>query len=220
MSAVLESEHYPTNPPGEERVVLHNVSWSTYEQLLGDLANQSAPRLTYDSGMLEIMSPGPLHEKLTHIIETMIERLAEEMSINVECLRSTTFRRKTFKRGFEPDSCFYIKNEATVRGKEHLNLRQDPAPDLVIEIDITGASIDKFPIFAQMQVPEVWVHDGNKLTIYTLQEQAYAESSNSLSFNQICSAHATEFIERTRKLPRIEFLKALRQWIKEVQAKA
>lgn len=206
-------QQYPNSRSAEDRVLLHNVSWATYEKLLDGLANQSAPRLTYDHGMLEIMSPGPLHERLTCVLEAIIDRFAEEINLNIYCLRSTTFKRKIFQRGFEPDSCFYVRNEGRVRGKDKLDLRVDPAPDLVIEIDITGASIDKFPIFAQMQIPELWLHDGNKLTIYTLQSGVYSESANSKSFPPIKSLEASKFVQQTEDLPSTEFLKALRKWI-------
>jgi Uma2 family endonuclease len=49
--------------PPEQRVLLHNVSWETYERLLADLADSAAPRLTFDRGTLEIMSPTAEHEK-------------------------------------------------------------------------------------------------------------------------------------------------------------
>ena len=32
----------------EQRVVLHNVRWETYERLLRDLKDSSAPRLTFN----------------------------------------------------------------------------------------------------------------------------------------------------------------------------
>jgi len=32
--------------PPEQRVILHNVGWETYERLLADLQDSSAPRLT------------------------------------------------------------------------------------------------------------------------------------------------------------------------------
>ena len=41
----------------EQRIVLHNVSWETYEHLLADHENASSPRFTYDRGDLEIVSP-------------------------------------------------------------------------------------------------------------------------------------------------------------------
>lgn len=40
--------------PAEQRVLLSNVSWETYERLLEDHQDSSAPRFTFDRGMLEI----------------------------------------------------------------------------------------------------------------------------------------------------------------------
>jgi len=34
--------------------------------------------------------------------------VAEETGVEAEDLRSTTFRREDLKRGFEPDSYFYV----------------------------------------------------------------------------------------------------------------
>lgn len=68
-----------------------------------------------------------------------------ELDVHVESLGSTTFRRGDLDRGFEPDSYFYIRNAASVRGKKRIDLSTDPPPDLVIEIDITSPSLDKFP---------------------------------------------------------------------------
>ena len=47
--------------PSEQRVVLHNIGWATYERLLADNENNSTPRFAYDRGELEIMSPSPEH---------------------------------------------------------------------------------------------------------------------------------------------------------------
>ena len=46
----------------EERVLLQSVSWETYERLLFDHGDTSAPRFTFDRGMLEIMSPSSEQE--------------------------------------------------------------------------------------------------------------------------------------------------------------
>src|SRR5437763_5879909 len=101
-----------SRPPAEQRIILHNISWETYEKLLVDLANQSSKRLTYDQGTLEIMSPLPEHERLNRTIALLIEIASEEMSIDIERIGSTTFKREDLARGFEHDSCFYIQHEA------------------------------------------------------------------------------------------------------------
>ncbi len=102
----------------ESKVVLPNIRWETYERLLADLEDCSAPRLTYDRGRLEIMSPTPKHENLNRAVEILVNVLAEEFGINSRGLGSTTFRREDLERGFEPDSCFYFQNEPLIRGKE------------------------------------------------------------------------------------------------------
>jgi Uma2 family endonuclease len=47
----------------EQRVILRHVSWETYENLLSDHVDASAPRFTFDRGQLEIMSPSSEHEE-------------------------------------------------------------------------------------------------------------------------------------------------------------
>jgi Uma2 family endonuclease len=47
----------------EQRIVLQNVSWETYERLLSDHADASTPRFTFDRGVLEILSPSSEHER-------------------------------------------------------------------------------------------------------------------------------------------------------------
>lgn len=59
----------------ERRMVLYNVGWDTYERLLRDHANASAPRFTYDRGTLEIMSPLPEHERFNRAIQLLHRRV-------------------------------------------------------------------------------------------------------------------------------------------------
>ena len=70
-----------SHAPAEQRVIVHSVSWTTYEHLLADLANQSSTRLTYDRGILEIMCPLPEHEEYNRTITLLVEVLAEEIRI-------------------------------------------------------------------------------------------------------------------------------------------
>lgn len=100
----------------DTRIVLYNVSWETYEKLTDDLADTAAPRLTYDQGRLEIMSPTPEHERFNRTINLIVEIVAVELDISLEVLGSTTFKRKGIARGFEPDSCFYAASADRIRG--------------------------------------------------------------------------------------------------------
>ena len=201
--------------PPEQRVLLTGVSWNTYARLLTDLENQSAPRLTYDRGLLEITSPSAKHERYNRAVALLVEVLAEELNIDVDNLGSTTFRREDIERGFEPDSCFYIQNADKVRGKARIDLATDPSPDLVIEIDITSGSLDKFPIYAQVGVPEIWRFDGTELNIFRLVSGGYVALDESTAFPFITSEVLTDFVRKIETLRRTEWLRMLRAWINE-----
>ena len=60
-------------PPTQERVILHDVSWKTYECLLEDHIDRSAPRFAYDRGTLEIMSPSSVHERNNWALARLVE---------------------------------------------------------------------------------------------------------------------------------------------------
>ncbi len=51
----------------EGRVTLHNVGWGTYERLVEEDLDRSAPRFFYDRGELEIVSPSFEHEQIARI---------------------------------------------------------------------------------------------------------------------------------------------------------
>jgi Uma2 family endonuclease len=199
--------------PPEQKVILTGVSWNTYEQLLADLENQSAPRLTFDRGLLEIISPSSEHERYNRTLALLVEVLAEELDIDVDNLGSTTFRREDIERGFEPDSCFYIEDARAVRGKTRIDLTSDPAPDLVIEIDITRGSLDKLPIYAQIGVPEIWRFDGKDLTILGLVSGNYKQLDQSDAFPLLTSGILTNLITESNTLKRTAWLRKLRAWI-------
>jgi len=103
--------------PAEQRVLLHNIAWDLYERLLESNPDSSSPRLTYDQGELEAMSPSAEHERLNRAIQLLVSLVAYELGTRISSLGSTTFRRQEIQRGFEPDSCFYVQNLDRVRGK-------------------------------------------------------------------------------------------------------
>lgn len=196
----------------EQRVLLSDIGWETYERLLADHQDSSAPRFTYDRGVLEIMSPLPEHEKYNRAIASLVEVVAEERGLDFENLGSTAFRRDDLQRGFEPDSCFYIQHEPAIRGKSVLDLRIDPPPDLVIEIDITHLSLDKLPIYAAIGVPEVWRYDGQRLEMRMLEGDRYVASRASTALPGITRDDVARLIEEGKATRRLAWLANVRDW--------
>lgn len=200
--------------PAEQKVILSNVSWETYEGLLEDHLDRSAPRFTYDRGMLEILSPSPEHEKLNRYIAQLVLAVTEEMGVEAEDFGSTTFRREDLERGFEPDSCFYIQNEGRIRGKNRIDLTVDPPPDLVVEVDITSPSVNKLPIYARLGVAEVWRYDGRELRILRLENGSYTEVPESPALPPLSSAALSGLVERSKSLRRTVWLREVRDAVR------
>lgn len=103
-------------PPGQQ-LIMTDVSWLMYEQLLEEFGEKRGSRINYSGGVLEIMVPLPEHEDDKVIIADFVKVLLEELDIEFRSLGSTTFKSATMKRGIEADDCFYIENEAKIRGK-------------------------------------------------------------------------------------------------------
>ena len=203
--------------PAEHTVVLQNVSWETYEHLLADHVDASTPRFTFDRGVLEIMSPSAEHERYKQALSLLVEMLADGLGIDIENLGSTTFKRSKLERGFEADVCFYVQSPARMHGKIHIDPAVDPAPDLVIEIEITSPALNKLPIYAAFGVPEVWRYDGRQLRILQLTGSEYIESPKSLAFPRASDAGLSHLVQQSMSLKRREWLQALRNWVRELR---
>jgi Uma2 family endonuclease len=199
----------------ERRIVLHDIRWATYEALLADYLDRSVPRFTFDQGDLEIVGPSFAHEKYNRALAQIVNAYAEVMGINVGQAGSTTFKREDWKRGFEADSSFYIRNEERMRGKTEVDPTVDPPPDLVIEIDVSSSSLNKLPIYAQFGVPEVWRYDSVRVTIYDLVGGQYVESPESLVLSGLWATEVTRLLEESQSSEPIVWLRALRQWARE-----
>ena len=127
--------------PAETRTVMHDIRWETYVDL-ADQRSGSVPRMTYDQGVLELMSPGMRHEGIGRFLGRMIETWTEVKGVEIQSVASTTFKRSDLSKGFEADESYYIRHADVVLGKEKIDLAVDPPPDLVIEVEITKSAID------------------------------------------------------------------------------
>ncbi|MBW4641458.1 MAG: Uma2 family endonuclease [Goleter apudmare HA4340-LM2] len=198
-----------------DRVVLYNISWQQFENLLLDLGASRVARVAYDDGTLEIMTPLPEHEYYKEIIGDIIKDTAEVLELDYECYGSTTWKRELKKAGIESDNCFYFQNEAKIRGKLTFDLNQDPPPDLALEIDVTSKSLDRFPIYARLGVPEIWCYDSGEIKIYLLQGEEYVESATGLVFPNLKVLEIPSLIAKYRMEGRRVFREAIRKWVRE-----
>ncbi|CBN57709.1 MULTISPECIES: Uma2 family endonuclease [Kamptonema] len=203
-----------TSTPAEQRTLLRNISWQTFESLLSDLGEHRSSRLTYNRGTLEIMTPLYEHEKPKEVLTALVGIIAEELNIEIARAGSTTFKRQELGRGAEPDSSFYVQNERLVRGKSKIDLRTDPPPDLVIEIDITSSSLDSFDIYSALGVPEIWRYNGRILQFFQLQDEEYVACEFSRCFSFLSVAEMGRFLQESKTVGETTLLRGFRVWVR------
>jgi Uma2 family endonuclease len=198
-----------------QRLVLYDVPWRTYTRLLR-LFDERRLRLTYDRGTLEIMTLTHEHEGYSYVLGRFIDALTEELGLPIKGGRSTTFRRRKRQRGLEPDNCFWIASEPRVRGKNKIDLRVDPAPDLAIEIDITSSSLNRMGIYADLGVPEVWRFADQTLTFHVLGgDRRYTVAARSAAFPFVTPADVLRFLALRTTLDENAVVRELRAWVRE-----
>jgi Uma2 family endonuclease len=202
--------------PAEQRFVLHGASWRTYSRMLRALADRRAVRLTFDRGVLELMTLSHEHEHQTRLLGRLVVAITEECGLPVKSGGSTTFRRRKKRRGLESDECYWIASEALVRDKDRIDLRRDPPPDLALEIDVTRSSLDRMAIYSALRVPEVWRFDGQSLTFLVRgPDGAYSAQTHSLAFPQIAAADLMVFLTMRGQSDENAIVRQFRAWLRQ-----
>lgn len=162
-------------------VTIPNVTWQEFETILQELGQKRTSRVAYYQGTLEIMVPLPEHEIPRDFISDIVKTLLRAKGVRYQPFGSTTFKNQG-AAGVEPDACFYIQNYQAMIGRRRLE-PSDPPPDLAIESDVTSKTT--IEAYESVGVPEVWIYDSGKLTIYLLQGKKYTKSQTSPTFPQI-----------------------------------
>lgn len=162
-------------------VTIPNVTWEEFESILQELGDKRASRIAYNQGNLEIMVPLPEHEISKDLISDIVKILLKAKKIKYQPFGSTTFKRQG-TAGVEPDACFYIQNYQQMIGHRRLQ-PDDPPPDLAIETDVTSKTT--LDAYEAIGVPELWIYDSGKLSIYLLKNGKYIKCEQSPYFEDI-----------------------------------
>ena len=198
----------------ENRVVLGNVSWSTYLTLVQDTENPRG-RMAYDQGVLEIMSPSATHETVKKLIGRMVETYTLDRGIDIRSLGSTTFKRDDLAKGIEADECYYIQNTAIVLGVDEIDLAIHPPPDLAVEIDISRSSSIKLAIYAALQVAEVWRYDGETIHVMHWRDGKYVEGVDSEVLPQFPIHETVRLLQQQASIGETELVRQFQAFVRQ-----
>lgn len=157
-------------------------TWQEYQALCDRRGDGSIPRIKYRSGEVWLMSPLPKHGRDAHLIAAIITTLLDNQEQEYDAFTPVTMQLPE-ESGIEPDYCFYIDHWQAVSGKERIDWRNDPPPDLVLEIDVTSYS--DVQDYLPYRVPEVWLFRQQQLLIYQIQGDEYEVKSQSQYFPEV-----------------------------------
>jgi Uma2 family endonuclease len=204
-----------SKPPANPGIIFHGASWDDYEMMLR-IVGERRIFVNYDRGIMEVMVPSRPHEQIADALGHMVDILCEELDLACEAGGSTTHRRPDLGRGVEPDRCFWLHEKAAAMiGRRELDLTKDPAPSLVIEVNYTNSSLDRMSIYAALGVDEVWRFDESLEFLGLDGEGSYRPTDPSRNFPMLTTAMAVRFLELSRSMERIAWMKAFRRFVRE-----
>jgi Uma2 family endonuclease len=199
----------------ESRVLLRGVAWETYERLRDEPRNHGL-RLTYADGDLEVMAPSHRHERWHVLLGRAVEAMTEELGIPIHGGGATTFRSRRRKIGLEPDECWWVQNEARVRGREEIDLEVDPPPDLVIEAEASHSALDKLPLFGALGIGEVWRYGEEGLTVHVrAPSDGFSVRPASRCFPFLPLPEFAARIAAAQTVDETAWIRAFRVWVRE-----
>jgi Uma2 family endonuclease len=201
-----------------ERFLLYNVPWEGYQSFLQVLA-ESAVRLTYNQGTLELMRGSFLRERYKVLVARIVNVLTEERETGVVAMGSTTFNREALECGVDPDLSYYFSNAGKITDWDRINLDVDPPPDLVVEIGLTNEARGRLRIFAALKAPEVWRFDGERLEVLKFQAAGdYQVIPQSEIFPWVSMEGVARFLRDSSIGDDNRWAKAFRRWVRETVA--
>lgn len=142
--------------------------------------------------------------------------MLEELNIPAVSVGSMTCKRVDIAKGIEPDTGYYIQNEALIRKRDLVDLNQDPPPDLVLEVEYSRSAVDKLKLYAAFGVLEVWRFDGTSLHIYQLNGTQYTQCETSATFPSIPVKEIPRFLQEAKETNELIMVKNFRSWVQHL----
>jgi Uma2 family endonuclease len=146
----------------------------------------------------------------------MIETMTAELDVPIKSGGSTTFKRRDLEKGIEPDECYWVQHEAAVRNKEEIDLLSDPAPDLVVESEVTRSLLDRLGILAALGVGEAWRYDGERLRILVRGDDGrLEEQARSRCFPWLPIEPFADWLRKVAGIGETTWIRGFQRWVRE-----
>jgi Uma2 family endonuclease len=194
-------------------LIFYGISWESYENLVRELDGSSV-QMTYNRGILKIMSKSGEHEYYIEFLKQIVGILSRIIFKKVIHFGGPTIKKSFHKKGVEPDACFYVNRADLVSGRADVDV-SEIVPDIVLEVDVTHADEDKFEIYAAFKISEFWRYSENKFQIFRLENAEYKEVANSVELPQLSSQFLTSILNRSKTEDQFDLLVESENLLKE-----
>ena len=204
-------------PQGETRIRIPNASWSLYEAFVKNLPERSAIRTAFDGRDMEIMVKGPVHDHFARLLELFVMAVAGALGIRIKPQGETTWIRPEIERGIEADKCYYLDPAKIAAALAAISRRVNdvaayPNPDLAIEIDISVPKANRASIYAALGVAELWIFDGETLTIERLDEQGRYQAVERSGFLRVRADQVPRWLTAEDISDYDAWIRRVREW--------
>ncbi|MDQ3747624.1 MAG: Uma2 family endonuclease [Acidobacteriota bacterium] len=202
----------PDNPK-----VLYGVSWEDYLELTENLLEETHVKTSFNRGILKITVLGFKHDNESRFLHDLIRQTSLTLKTKVIAAGSMSLISNQVRKGADPDESYYIQNYDRASFKRELyDDKTDTPPDLVIEIDETHKSDEKFEIYAAFGIREFWLYDARVLRMFELSETGeYLLIGKSIALPVLTTAILTEFLNRSQSEDQFEVLLDFEKWLQE-----
>lgn len=208
----------PRSTRFRDSVVFYDASWRLYRSILREY-DEEPSRVNYDRGTLEVMTPSIEHEAYKSVLGLMLGQLALVFGIRMKNGGSSTLKRYSRRKGLEADLCYWVAHEALMRAKKRIDLRTDPPPDLVIEVDVMHAVVNREKIYAALGVPEMWVlRPDATLHAFASSGGTWQPVERSKSFPFLRVADLTPFLARVGRDDDMSIVADFADWVRALRA--
>lgn len=180
----------------DQRLLMYNVPWSSFEVQLALRGDAPVPRMAYLDGTLEFVRPSKDHERIKSYLGRLFEAYALERNIDLSPYGSWTLKHAPAAAGLEPDECYIVGPDQDKR-----------VPDLAIEVVWTSGGIDKLEIYRRLGVAEVWTWKGERLEVHVLTGDRYERAETSRLFPDLDLALLVSLLDRPTALQAVRALR-------------
>lgn len=211
----MKSSVLPSNK--SQRFLLYAADWNQYVQMRRSLDERGQHAfITFDGHRIELMSPSMEHDRAGELLGQIVRAISLATRTRFISGGSTTFKRRSLRRGLEPDRCFWTQNQAKLHGVKQIDLQIHPPPDLVIEVEISRRLLDRRAIYARLGVPEMWLYNRKGFQILLLDKSlGYQSSTRSASFPVIRFDGIEALVQSAWSVDELEWHGLVEKWVGE-----